>query len=313
MRHRTEHTPARRLVTTAALATACLIVDGASLAIHAQPPATTPASAQAPPATAQPAATPRVAFALATIKPNKVTGPREWKSHPGGRFTATNVPLLVLVRLAYGFQLVTPQQQGSPGPSWIANERFDIEAQAPEGYLANPDGTAKQVLAMLRSLLEDRFNVKTHIEERELPIYSLVVAHKDGKLGPDLKVSELDCSPGAPPPANGQKCGVSNEGGALVGRGFKIGALAAFLSVSPAVGRIVRDDTGLTAVYDMRLHFARPFVQGPGGGAAPNPDVDSAPNIFTALQEQLGLKLESVKAPMRVFHIDSVDPLAPEQ
>jgi uncharacterized protein (TIGR03435 family) len=86
-------------------------------------------------------------------------------------------------------------------------------------------------------------------------------------------------------------------------------ALITFLTISPAVGRLVQDHTGLTGLFDMRLDFVRPFVLGPGG-AVPNPDTDSGPTIFTALQEQLGLKLESRKAPIDVLVIERVERLA---
>jgi len=221
--------------------------------------------------------------------------------------------LRALIRLAYGnASLFRPEEQIVGGPGWIDSDRFDIDAKAAAEFVPDADGVTRQHLAMLRTLLEDRFQLRARMEKRELPIYELVRARKDGALGPDLKVSTLDCRPGAPPPPAGVKCGVSSDGPALVGRGMPISALVAFLTISPAVGRLVQDHTGLTGVYDARLNFVRPFVLGPGG-AVPNPDTDSGPTIFTALQEQLGLKLESRKAPVDVLVIEHIERLVEEK
>lgn len=267
------------------------------------------------PPTAQSQETPaaRVAFEAATVRQNKNGTRQSQRRLPGGRYTATNMTLRALIRLAYGnASLFRPEEQIVGGPGWIDSDRFDIEAKAAAEFVPDPDGVTRQHLAMLRTLLEDRFQVKARMEKRELPIYALVLAKKDGALGPDLKRSTLDCSPGAPPPSDGIKCGVSSDGPALVGRGMPISALVTFLNISPAVGRLVQDHTGLTGFYDARLNFVRPFVLGPGG-AVPNPDVDSGPTIFTALQEQLGLKLESRKAPVDVLVIEHIERLVEEK
>lgn len=138
------------------------------------------------------------------------------------------------------------------------------------------------------------------------------MARKDGSFGPDLQRSTIDCSPGAPAPPPGIKCGVSSEGQALVGRGVTMTNLITFLTISPAVGRLVQDHTGLTGMFDIRLEFVRPFVLGPGG-AVPNPDVDSGPTIFTALQEQLGLRLEPRRAPLDVLVLERVERLSDQE
>lgn len=256
----------------------------------------------------------RVSFEVATVRQNKSgTGLGQQRRLPGGRYTVTNMPLRGLIRLAYGnASLFRPEEQIVGGPGWIESDRFDIEAKAAAEFVPDPDGVTRQHLAMLRTLLEDRFRIKARMEKRDRPVYALVMAKKDGAFGPDLQRSTLDCSPGAPPPPAGVKCGISSDGPTLVGRGLPITALVAFLTISPAVGRLVQDHSGLTGLFDMRLHFVRPFVLGPGG-AVPNPDVDSGPSIFTALQEQLGLKLESRKAPVDVLVIESIERLAEER
>jgi uncharacterized protein (TIGR03435 family) len=256
----------------------------------------------------------RVSFEVATVRQNKTgTGLGQQRRLPGGRYTATNMPLRGLIRVAYGSAwLFRGEDQMVGGPGWIDSDRFDIDAKAATEFVADPDGVTRQHLAMLRSLLEDRFRLKARVEKRELPTYALVMAKKDGALGPDLKRSTLDCGPGAPPPPAGIKCGISSDGPTLVGTALPMAALVTFLNISPAVGRLVQDHTGLTGLFDMRLNFARPFVIGPGG-AVPNPDVDSGPTIFTALQEQLGLKLESRKAAVDVLVIESIERLVVEK
>jgi uncharacterized protein (TIGR03435 family) len=265
--------------------------------------------AQAPEAPAD-----RVSFEVATVRQNRSgTGLGQQRRLPGGRFIATNMPLRNLIRIAYGNAwLFRGQDQMVGGPKWIDSDRFDIEAKAAAEFVPDPDGVTRQHLAMLRTPLEDRFKLKARTEKRELATYALVMAKKDGAFGPDLQRSTLDCSPGAPPPPAGVKCGISSDGPTLVGRGLPIAALVTFLNISPAVGRLVQDHTGLTGLFDMRLNFVRPFVLGPGG-AVPNPDVDSGPSIFTALQEQLGLKLESRKAPVDVLVIESIERLVEEK
>ena len=255
----------------------------------------------------------RVSFEVATVRQNKAgAGPGQQRRLPGGRYTATNMPLRGLIRLAYGSAwLFRAEDQMVGGPGWIDSDRFDIDAKAAAEFVPDPDGVTRQHLAMLRTLLEDRFKLKARVEKRELSTYALIMAKKDGAFGPDLKRSTLDCSPGAPPPPAGVKCGISSDGPTLVGNGLPMAALVTFLNISPAVGRLVHDHTGLTGLFDMRLNFVRPFVLGPGG-ASPNPDVDSGPTIFTALQEQLGLKLESARGPVEALVIDSVEQPTPD-
>ena len=106
-----------------------------------------------------------------------------------GGIAVTNMPLRLLVRMAYGvqdFQIVG-------GPSWQMSSKFDITAKAAEGTTkGTPD-----LLPLMKTLLADRFKLKTHTETRELPIYALIVARSDGKLGPDMKPSSSDCSDAA--------------------------------------------------------------------------------------------------------------------
>jgi uncharacterized protein (TIGR03435 family) len=132
------------------------------------------------------------AFEVASVKPNKSGDGRVFfQMQPGGRFTATNVPVRELIRMAYGiqnFQLVG-------GPDWIGSARFDIVAKAegdpPPSPLFGPPGPMQM---MVRTLLVERFKLAVHNETRDLPIYALVMARADGRLGPQLRASQVDCA-----------------------------------------------------------------------------------------------------------------------
>jgi uncharacterized protein (TIGR03435 family) len=124
-------------------------------------------------------------FEVASVKPN-TSGARASSTHtlPGGRVTATNVTVRQLILGAYGLRGL----QLTGGPSWIDSDRFDIDARAPENT------PPEQVFPLVRALLADRFKLVVHTETREQPIYALVLARADKKLGPQLKESTLDCT-----------------------------------------------------------------------------------------------------------------------
>lgn len=281
----------------------------AALLVAAVPSAQTPAPQTAPAASS---ASPK--FEVAAIKPNKSGEPfMRIGVQPGGRFTATNVPVRDLIRSAYQvqpFQLVG-------GADWIGTERFDITAKAEGEITMAPPGTVGPMQWMLRSLLAERFKLVAHEEERELPIYSLIFARTDKKLGPKLQVSTIDCQgiinaargggpPAIPPPtASGRPtCGMRVGPGQIMAGGFPMSNLANALA--PMVQRYVIDRTGLTGNYDMEVAFTPEQMPQGGGANAPNFD-PNGPSIYTALQEQLGLKLDSQRGPVKVLVIDSVE------
>lgn len=272
---------------------------------------------------------PAPAFEVASVKPNKSgdLGIR-FGMQPGGRFTVTNAPLRPLILQAYGlqdFQLIG-------GPEWMKSDRFDIVAKAsadiPFGPPPAPGGppTAQQLL--LRALLADRFGLKVHHETREMAIYALVTARGDKKPGPKLTQSTADCAAlmaamrarGGPPgpPRAGQPlpCGFMMGPGNISGGAFPIAQLAAALS--GRMGRPVIDRTGLTGLWDLSLTFTPDQMpQLPPGGLPPNappmPAIDpNGPSLQTALEEQLGLKLESTKGPVDVVIIDTVSQPTPD-
>ena len=262
-------------------------------------------------------------FEVASIKPNKSGDGRVMIGmQPGGRFTATNVPLRMLIRNAY--QLQDSQLVG--GPDWITNERYDISAKAEDGVVSGPQppmGQPGPIQLMLRALLAERFKLVVHNEDREMPIFALVLNRPDGKLGPQLTKSDVDCAAmmgrgrgngrgPIPPPEPGQPmpCGIRIGFGNMAVGSAPMSQVAA--SLSQFAGRIVVDKTGLTGAYDMNLTWTPDNMpQRPPG--APEPLVNgvpidpNGPSLFTAVQEQLGLKLESQKAPIKVLVIDRAE------
>ena len=253
-------------------------------------------------------------FEVASIKPNKSGDGRVMLAMPPtGRITATNIPVRLLLQQAYQvqpFQIIG-------APNWIASDRFDIVAKAPDG--APPE----QYRSMMRNLLADRFKLKAHLETREMPIYALVPARADGKLGPNMKSATTDCEARArglraggppPPPQPGQPidCGFMIGIGTMNAGGMPLADLAR--SLSGFVNRFVIDKTGLSGRYDFQLTYTPegrglpglPAGAPPIGVEAPPADPNGA-SLFTALQEQLGLKLDSQKGPVEVLVVDSIE------
>jgi bla regulator protein blaR1 len=255
-------------------------------------------------------------FEVASVKPNKSGIAKVMiQTQPGGRFTAENVTLRSLILFAYRLQ----QPQLTGGPSWLDSDRFDIIAKGGDesGDLFDADrrGETSRVHLMLRTLLAQRFTLGVHTEGRELPIYALVRARSDGKLGPELRPSTLDCTAaaarGALPPPGSASCGIRIGGapGTMVAGGASIAQLANTLT--NWVGRVVFDRTGLSGDFDFTLKwtpdqmpdgFGKKVAAGGLAPADPN-----GPSIFTALQEQLGLKLDSQRGPVDVLVIDRAE------
>ncbi len=299
--------------------------------------AATAAFAQTPPA-APAAAPPDARFDVASIKPsnpdpnNPLGGLALPLMLPGGRFTATNTPVRMLVMMAYELQ---QDAQLVGGPPELMTAKYDITAKT----AGNVALKQKDLSPLLRSLLADRFKLKVHTESRELPLYDLVLARDDKRLGPDIRPSKSDCARadelvaeqsaaiaqgdlssavGKPRP-----CTVATDptGGPtnimLRGDGQEMRQIAEFLS--QLTGRTVRDKTGLTGRYDfdmrMDLQAVLALAQRMGANipaAAANIPQSDGSSVMTALNEQLGLKLESVRAPVTVVIIDSVEAPTPD-
>jgi uncharacterized protein (TIGR03435 family) len=265
------------------------------------------------------------AFEVASVKPNKSEQRGGFfRFLPGGQFTATNVSLRALIRLAYVLQ----EFQVFGGPNWVDSDHFDIVAKT-EG-----SPSPEQVRLMMRALLAERFKLTVHNETKELPIYALVMANRDANPGSQLRHSGTDCvpltpSPGGtlpppPPPSAGPprpgdrngppRCGAMFGPGHITAREMTMTQLADGLS--QLVGRKVIDRTGLSGSFDLDVAFAvdqlAPAGQAPLDAPPLSPIDPSGPSIFTALQEQLGLKLESERGPVEVLVIDSVERPTPD-
>jgi uncharacterized protein (TIGR03435 family) len=229
----------------------------------------------------RPASEKRAEFEVASIKPTATKdGSLTVGFPPGGRFSARNLTFKQLLPNAYGMQ----DYQISGGPGWITSEGFDIEARAAAGP---GDLPREQVREMVQSLLADRFHLALHRETRQLPIYALVIGNTGGKTGPKLQAAD-----GSAAPDRGQKMGQ------LSTQRMSMTALANILTFD--LKRPVRDETGLKADFAFTLEWARGLGESDGG-------ISSRPSLFTAVQEQLGLKLESTKGPVEVFVIDHVE------
>jgi uncharacterized protein (TIGR03435 family) len=224
---------------------------------------------------------------------------------PGGRFIAREATLQRLVGDAYDVEEV------EGGPAWVRSDRFDVNAR---GAGQSQD----DIRRMLRALLADRFKLVVHRESREMPVYTLTTARADRRLGPRLQPSDPKCAeearnffPGAlgfPPPCGDFRLGA----GALSARGVTLGNLAKLLA--GRAGRPGIDRTGLEGVYDLTLEWSsdlglRPAPPDAAGAADLRPDGLS---LFTALEEQLGLRLEPGRGPVDVIVIDRADPPTPD-
>jgi len=243
------------------------------------------------------------AFDAVSVKGNTTGETRTRFENPPGRFTAVNVPLRFLIRQAYR----VPESRIFGGPSWIAVDRFDIAATAP------PQTTSDQNRQMLRALLADRFALITHTETRELPTYVLRVVRGE-RLGPGLRRSDTDCTGQGSRMLNGRvQCGilVSQAPGSasLRGGGTSIADIARMLG--DFLDRPLVDETGLAGVFDFELQFTADRSAVPGavvpGGLAASSSPDEVPSIFTALQEQLGLKLEPSPGLVDVLVVDRAE------
>ena len=237
-------------------------------------------------------------FEVASIKPADpdARGSSIMTDRLGG-LSVTNVPLRNIITMAYGIR----DFQLSGGPGWIGTDRYNIVAKPERTPAAPPENPDERTMTddqrktrddqwkdRVRSLLSDRFGLVVHTETKEQPVYVLTVA----KNGPKLKVAT---NPGL-------------EQGVRGGRGRSQGMAAPISmlvnTLSSATGRPVVDKTGLTEKYDYVLEWTPDLAAAESTDSAPS---TSGPTIFTALQEQLGLRLESSKGPVVTIVIDRVD------
>ncbi len=238
-------------------------------------------------------APPRPHYEVASIKPNTSNPAFVYLNGPPAvhTFTATNATVQALI--IYAYQVNAFQLEG--GPAWLRSDRFDISTKPPEGAF-----TRDQYLIMLQALLEDRFKLAVHHTTKEAPIYALVPAKGGMKIKPASEACSQTGSdrPGSRPPEPDSPpvCGNIRMGtNSLEGRSVSMTML--LRGLANALGRPVIDQTGFAGTFDLHLEFAPPMA---------SPD-NPGPTIFTALQEQLGLKLESQKGPTDFLVIDHAE------
>ena len=259
-----------------------------------------------------PDAAPSYEYEVASIKPNRSgTNMIRFMFNPSG-LSGTNVTLAMLIRTAYGIE----ENQISGGPSWLKSEHYDVDAKMDSAtadalHKLAEDQRRVATQHMLQALLADRFKLAVHHDSKELSIYALVVA----KNGPKLQQAKPgDTYPnGIKGPDGIGRGGVMRMGrGQLTGQALPMSALARMLT--DQLGRTVVDKTGLPGNYDFTLQWTPDESEGASlrgpdtgpQGSAPSAD-SSGPSLFTALQEQLGLKLESQKGPVETYVIDHAE------
>lgn len=236
------------------------------------------------------------AFEVAAIKPNKSGGGGSHSSFDGIRLTATNISVKSLIQYN-GYGIPGPQILG--GPSWVASDRFDIEAKVDEATAERIKTLSRDQESLLdrqlvQQLLADRFKLAVHFEKKDLPVYALVVA----RGGPKLTASK--------DPDKGTSTSSGNA--QMTATSITMEKLAQVLTQNLAMelGRVVIDKTGIEGKYDVKLTWS-PENNSAGITNASNEASPPGPSIFTALKEQLGLKLESTKGPVESLVIDHIE------
>lgn len=249
---------------------------------------------------------PRHAFDVATIKPSSTTNtPPPSVDISPDRFQATGMTLKELIKIAWNLNYAANDQVAG-GPPWVSTTRFDLDAKEDVALSAEiaklpRQQQGEQVRAMLRDLITQRFHLELHHETRQLTVYDLIVAKGGPKLLPAADPSTAKTTDKPSKPSRWIRiAGV----GDLEGYSADISTLVTVLSMQPEVGgRLVLDKTGLTGSYDFTLKWTPDIFLGANESAA-----NAGPSLFTALQEELGLRLESARAPVDQIVIDAVSP-----
>jgi uncharacterized protein (TIGR03435 family) len=256
---------------------------------------------------------PDVVFEVASVKPNFQGNYFRFSILPGGRLIVVNVPLEVLIRRAHHLE----EFQLTGAPSWVKSARFDVAAKAPD----NSPGDARTILVMLQRLLADRFQLKMRTERKQMSVFALTHARPDRQLGPLIRPASTDCGQhvagisterlqgddkSAPCTAT-VKTGSDPNAWTVSFRGRTLSQVA--LELQSILRRTVVDETGLNEKFDLDIEFNREqffsLTTNPASYLA-------APSIFTAVQEQLGLKLESRRGIVEVSVIERVEQPSPD-
>ena len=264
---------------------------------------------------------PETRFEVVSIKPSDPFAVPRMSMSPG-RYNVAGVSALGIISDAFR----VPPNRITGLPDWSSKERYTIAAKAPEGT-PSTDGSA--LFVMLTNLLKDRFRLAAHTETREMPVYNLVFARNDKRFGPAFKESSAECRAALAARDEEVRRGARaagrllqnecesvriNPGGTAILGGVRSDMFARILT--PYVDRPLIDKTGLTSYYNVTLKWTpevRSASLSPPGLPPGMPPLDpDAPNLFTAVQEQLGLKLENARAPLDVVVVDSVEHPTPD-
>ena len=241
------------------------------------------------------------AFEVASVKPSASRDTAMRINWPRGRFSAVNVTTRQFVEAAYKLESFRVHE----GPASIATNRFNIDATIPaDAVVVQERGLPDAIRLMMQQLLADRFRFVAHTEQKQQTVYALIMARRGGELGPGLRRSYADCASliaaarrGEPVRPSSQ-CGVQRVPGRLVAGAYLMAQLADTLA--SLMEQAVVDHTELKGVYDIDLTWAA------------DQTTDSGPSLFTALQEQLGLKLQPTKAAVDVLVIDHIEKPTPD-
>jgi uncharacterized protein (TIGR03435 family) len=241
------------------------------------------------------------AFEVVSIKENlSASFPMSPAARPGGVFVSTNVTVASIIRFAYN----VPDYRLAGGPPWMLSERFDVEARA------GRDVSSEELRRMVQALLLDRFRLVVHWEWREMPIYALLFARNDQRVGPSLRPASRDCV------ELGGRIRTSLEERRTVDGGVSSRRTCAPMTtlvstLAAALQGPVDDQTGLTGFWDYELSYTGERRRNVDPAAVAS-DPNIAPVLSTAVTEQLGLKLEAARGPVEVLAIDSVERPAPD-
>lgn len=253
-----------------------------------------------------PAPTPTARFEVASVRQNvSAETNSSFRVDASGTITVTNNTLMSIVRNAWNvqpFQIV----RGERVPDWFGRDRWNIIGKPPSGPTNQPE-----LIVMVQNLLADRFKLVARRETREMPVYALVLARSDRRLGPQLRQADGQCEAAQlarlkgdvtvkPPQVDRGYCGTRANAGVMATSGVAMADFAR--NLAPQTGRFVVDRTGLTGTFDLDLKWTPDQATGAAASAATD-----GTSLFAALEEQLGLKLEAQRAPVDVVVIESVE------
>ena len=234
-------------------------------------------------------------FEVASIKPSAPDTPRGggFGVSPSGLLQVQGISLAELIQAAYSDGRPFFRFQLTGGPDWLDSARFDITASS-----TVRNATPAQAMAIVKAILTERFKLVVRQQTTEAPIYVLTLANKDGSLGPRMRKSSLTCP--------GPGCDFKISPGTLTARGLTTDRLAFSMANFSGLGRLIVDRTGLTGGYDLNMEWT-PMTPPRNLDPQANAPASDGPSIFTAVREQLGLKLESSRGPVPMLVIERAE------